>query len=89
MIGECYASFECQLYDDALVDKYNFFIFEVVKAHVAAAPKHPRDAALYRRRRLYGVGEDHQPAFSISTWNAVEASHADAVPHYKVVPPQC
>jgi len=24
-----------------LVDKYIFFIFEVVKAHVAAAPKHP------------------------------------------------
>jgi hypothetical protein len=24
-----------------LVDKYNFFIFEVVKAHVAAVPKHP------------------------------------------------
>ena len=27
--------------DDALVDTYNFFIFEVVKAHVAASPKHP------------------------------------------------
>jgi hypothetical protein len=24
-----------------LVAKYNFFIFEVVKAHVAAVPKHP------------------------------------------------
>ena len=24
-----------------LVDKYNFFIFEVVKGHVAAGPKHP------------------------------------------------
>jgi flavin reductase (DIM6/NTAB) family NADH-FMN oxidoreductase RutF len=32
---------ECQLQDDALVDKYNFFIFEVVKAHVATSPKHP------------------------------------------------
>ena len=30
-----------RLYDDVLVDKYNFFIFEVVKAHVAAVPKHP------------------------------------------------
>jgi flavin reductase (DIM6/NTAB) family NADH-FMN oxidoreductase RutF len=41
LIRECYASFECQLHDDALVDNYNFFIFEVVKAHVAASPKHP------------------------------------------------
>ncbi len=41
LIGECHASFECRLHDDALVAKYNFFIFEVVKAHVAASPKHP------------------------------------------------
>ncbi|MGE5809557.1 MAG: flavin reductase family protein [Nitrospirota bacterium] len=41
LIRECHANFECSLYDDALVDKYNFFIFEVVKAHVAPSPKHP------------------------------------------------
>jgi flavin reductase (DIM6/NTAB) family NADH-FMN oxidoreductase RutF len=41
LIKECHANFECRLHDDALVDKYNFFIFEVVKAHVAAMPKHP------------------------------------------------
>ena len=41
LIGECHASFECRLHDDALVDRYNFFIFEVVKAHVAASPKYP------------------------------------------------
>ncbi len=41
LIGECHANFECRLHDDALVDKYNFFIFEVVKAHVAPRPKHP------------------------------------------------
>jgi len=35
------ASFECQLHDDALVEKYSFFIFKVVKAHVASSPKHP------------------------------------------------
>jgi hypothetical protein len=29
------------LHDDALVEKYNFFIFEVVRAHVASSPKHP------------------------------------------------
>ncbi len=41
LIRECHANFECRLHDDALVDKYNFFIFEVVKAHVAVSPKHP------------------------------------------------
>lgn len=42
LIAECHANFECRLVDDALVDKYNFFIFEVVKAHVATSPKHPQ-----------------------------------------------
>ncbi len=41
LIAECHANLECQLADDSLVDKYNFFIFEVVKAHVARSPKHP------------------------------------------------
>jgi flavin reductase (DIM6/NTAB) family NADH-FMN oxidoreductase RutF len=41
LIAECHANFECRLHDDALVEKYNFFIFEVVKAHVAASPKRP------------------------------------------------
>ena len=41
LIGECHAGFECRIHDDALVDKYNVFIFEVVKAHVARSPKHP------------------------------------------------
>src|SRR3546814_7231304 len=27
LIGECHANFECRLRDDALVEKYNFFIF--------------------------------------------------------------
>ncbi|NJO53584.1 MAG: flavin reductase family protein [Bacteroidales bacterium] len=41
LIKECHADFECRLVDDCLVDKYNFFIFEVVKARVAGRPKHP------------------------------------------------
>ena len=41
LIAECHANFECRLYDDSLIEKYNFFIFEVVKAHVAHSPKHP------------------------------------------------
>ena len=42
LIRECHASFECRLHDAALVARYNFFIFEVVKAHVAPRPKHPQ-----------------------------------------------
>ncbi|MGZ5908069.1 MAG: flavin reductase family protein [Reyranella sp.] len=41
LIRECHANFECKLFDDAMIDKYNFFIFEVVKAHVARSPRHP------------------------------------------------
>jgi flavin reductase (DIM6/NTAB) family NADH-FMN oxidoreductase RutF len=41
LVGECHANFECRLHDDALVERYDFFIFEVVKAHVAPSPKHP------------------------------------------------
>jgi flavin reductase (DIM6/NTAB) family NADH-FMN oxidoreductase RutF len=41
LIAECYANFECKLVDGRLRDKYNFFIFEVVKAHAAVTPKYP------------------------------------------------
>ena len=41
LIAECHANFECRLADDALVEKYNYFIFEVVKAHVAPSPRYP------------------------------------------------
>lgn len=37
LIRECHANFECRLYDDSMVERYNLFIFEVVKAHVSAA----------------------------------------------------
>ena len=42
LIAECHANFECRLADDRLVEAYNFFIFEVVKAHVAPRPKYPQ-----------------------------------------------
>ncbi|WP_409269155.1 flavin reductase family protein [Massilia sp. BHUDP2] len=40
-IRECHAHFACRLHDDSLVDKYNFFIWEVVAARAARTPKHP------------------------------------------------
>jgi flavin reductase (DIM6/NTAB) family NADH-FMN oxidoreductase RutF len=42
LIRECFANLECRIFDTRLVKKYNFFILEVVKAHVATAPKYPR-----------------------------------------------
>jgi flavin reductase (DIM6/NTAB) family NADH-FMN oxidoreductase RutF len=42
LIAECFASFECRVVDDSLIDKYSLFVLEVVKAHVATAPKYPR-----------------------------------------------
>ena len=42
LIEECYANFECELADGAWVTKYNVFVFEVVKAHVATSPKAPK-----------------------------------------------
>jgi flavin reductase (DIM6/NTAB) family NADH-FMN oxidoreductase RutF len=42
LLKNCYASFECRLYDNKLVKDYNFFIFEIVRAHVASKPKYPK-----------------------------------------------
>lgn len=42
LIKECYANFECRVTDTRLLRKYNFFILEVVKAHVAVSPAYPK-----------------------------------------------
>lgn len=42
LIKECFANFECRLVDSSLIKKYSLFVFEVVKAHVARAPKFPK-----------------------------------------------
>lgn len=41
LIAECYASFECRIADRRMLKDYNFFIFEILKAHVAGSPKYP------------------------------------------------
>jgi flavin reductase (DIM6/NTAB) family NADH-FMN oxidoreductase RutF len=41
LIAECYASFECELVETSLINRYSLFIFEVVKAHVATSPRYP------------------------------------------------
>ena len=52
LIQECFANLECRVADTSLVKKYNFFILEVVKAHVAIAPKYPRTIH-YRGKGLF------------------------------------
>lgn len=42
LIRECHANLECRIADARLVNRYNFFIFEVLKAHVAVRPKYPK-----------------------------------------------
>lgn len=42
LIKECYANFECKLVDSSLIGKYNLFILEVQKAHVAISPRFPK-----------------------------------------------
>jgi len=65
LIRECYANFECRLHDAKLIRRYGIFVWEVVKAHVAASPKNPRTVhyrgdgefmlggEAVRRRRLF------------------------------------
>jgi flavin reductase (DIM6/NTAB) family NADH-FMN oxidoreductase RutF len=42
LIAECYANFECRLYDARMVRTHGLFIWEVVKAHVATSPRRPQ-----------------------------------------------
>lgn len=42
LIEECYASLECRVADTRLVNRYNFFILEVVQAWVDTAVKLPQ-----------------------------------------------
>lgn len=58
LIRECHSNFECKLVDTKLVNKYNFFIFEVVKAHVASSPKWPKTIH-YRGNGLFMVSGTH------------------------------
>jgi len=42
LIAECHANLECKLHDGRLIERYNFFIFEVMKAHAPRTPKYPK-----------------------------------------------
>lgn len=67
-IEECYAAFECRLHDDAMIERYNLFIFEVVKAHIA--PSADEEESLHYRGMgefmLSGQSIDRTPLFKPS-----------------------
>jgi flavin reductase (DIM6/NTAB) family NADH-FMN oxidoreductase RutF len=42
LIEECYASIECRVTDSRMVNKYNLFVFEAIKAWLDPAQKNPR-----------------------------------------------
>lgn len=54
LIKECYANFECRLIDSSLINKYNLFVFEVVKGHAATLPKFPKTIH-YRGNGLFMI----------------------------------
>ena len=49
LIVECYANLECRVTDTRLVNRYNFFVLEVLKAWIDPARKDPR--TLHHRGR--------------------------------------
>ena len=42
LIAECYANLECKVVDTSMVNKYNFFVLQVVKAWIDSAVKDPK-----------------------------------------------
>lgn len=42
LIAECYANLECKVVDTRLMNRYNFFVLEVVKAWIEPGRKDPR-----------------------------------------------
>ncbi|MBI5626244.1 MAG: flavin reductase family protein [Nitrosomonadales bacterium] len=42
LIAECFANLECRVVDTRMVNKYNFFVLEVVKAWIDPSMKNPR-----------------------------------------------
>jgi len=54
LIAECYANLECRVVDTRLVNRYNFFVLEVLKAWIDPACKDPRTLH-HRGRGVFSV----------------------------------
>jgi flavin reductase (DIM6/NTAB) family NADH-FMN oxidoreductase RutF len=42
LVAECFANLECKVVDGSMINKYNFFVLEVVKAWVKSGHARPR-----------------------------------------------
>jgi flavin reductase (DIM6/NTAB) family NADH-FMN oxidoreductase RutF len=56
LIDECFANLECRVIDTRMVDEYNIFILEVVKAWIDRSKKHPRTIHHYGRGNFMVAG---------------------------------
>jgi flavin reductase (DIM6/NTAB) family NADH-FMN oxidoreductase RutF len=71
LIRECFANFECRVADTRLVKAYNFFILEVVKAHVPASPKFPKTLHYHGRGMFTTSGGVIDKARKFTKWKNV------------------
>lgn len=68
LLSACFGHFECRIADDALVDRYNFFILEIVRASIATRPKHPKtlhytgDGVFVQSGKVVSRRADFRPA---------------------------
>ncbi len=68
LIKECFASLECRIADGRMINKYNFFIMEVVKAHVAASPRYPKTLHYHGQGIFTGDGKVINKARQFTKW---------------------
>jgi flavin reductase (DIM6/NTAB) family NADH-FMN oxidoreductase RutF len=54
LIAECYVNLECRVVDTRLMNRYNFFVLEVVKAWIDPACREPRTLH-HRGRGVFSV----------------------------------
>ena len=58
LIAECYASLECRVADTRLVNKYGFFVLEVLRAWVDPAVKAPKTIHHRGKGRFMVAGDE-------------------------------
>jgi flavin reductase (DIM6/NTAB) family NADH-FMN oxidoreductase RutF len=57
LIAECFANLECKVVDTSLVNRYNLFVLEVIKAWTDPAQKHPKTVHHHGYGRFVVDGE--------------------------------
>ena len=72
LIADCFANLECKVTDMRLVNKYNLFILEVLKAWIDPAQKNPKKPST-----IAAMGRSRSTArLSSSNRGCAEAAHA-------------